>query len=110
MKLPEERQLLPIVRDAVTYHEQALPRFMEAISPLYDRFIAAGIERDTYSGWAFDLEFINSASSDCEPYRSTISSAEQTWKFFPEAKDACIYAVPGKGIIKIHLHSFLWSY
>ena len=110
MKLTNERQLLPIVRDAVTNHERALPRFMEEISPLYDRFIASGIDKDTYRGYTFSLEFINASLPDCEPYLSAISSSDSSWKFFPEGKDDGIYVVPGKGIIKIHLCSFLWNY
>jgi hypothetical protein len=83
---------------------------MEEISPLYDRFIAAGIDKDEYHGYTFALEFINAALSDCEPYWSSISPDDSLWKFFPEGKDDCTYAVPGKGLIKIHLYSFLWNY
>ena len=109
MKLPNERHLLPIIRDAVTDPERSLTHTMEGILPLYEEFLASGKDKDEYRGWAFDLIFNNAAQSDYEPFRSAIASTDSDWNFFSESKDDCTYAVPGKGLIKIHLHSFLWN-
>ena len=106
----DERNLLRVVREVVTNHESALPLFKEVISPLYDAFFVSGIDKDIYRGWAFDLEFINASLSDCKPYEDEISSTDSTWKVFSESQDDCTCVVPGKGLIKIHLYSFLWNF
>ena len=109
MKITDERKLLPIIRDAVNIHDQNISRFKDAIMPLFEAFIETGNEKDEYHGWCFNVVFINATISDCEPYRSAIFSGDEEMKFFSEGKDDCTYSVPNLGLIKIHLHSFLWN-
>lgn len=110
MDIIDERGILRVVRDAVGNQESASPQFKEVLSPLFDAFIESGIEKDIYRGWAFDLEFINASLSDCKPYEDAVSSINPVWNVFLESKDDCTCVVPSKGLIKIHLHSFLWSF
>ena len=110
MDLIDERSILRVVRDTVNNNESALLQFKEVISPLFDVFIGSGKENDSYRGWAFDMEFINASISDYKSYKDEVSSTDPTWKVFSESKDDCTCVVPSKGLIKIHLHSFLWSF
>lgn len=109
MNITNERQLLSVVRDATTGNPEILPKFIEKIEPLFDDFIAKGTEKDEYGGWTFKLKFVRSSSPECEPYHSILSSSDTSWVFCPKGKDDCIYAIPGKGLVAIHLHSFLWN-
>ena len=110
MRINDERQLLPIVRDAASGREHAITPFLEAISPLFESFLASGMEKDKYEGYTFGLSFYKSSSPECEPYLSTLSATNPQWIFYDEGKDRCTYVVPGKGIIKIIICSFLWSF
>ena len=110
MDLIDERSILRVVREVVSNQESALPQFKEVISPLFDVFIESGKENDRYRGWAFNMEFINALKSDCNPYKDEVSSTNPAWKVFSESKDDCTCVVPSKGLIKIHLHGFLWNF
>lgn len=109
MVIPNERQLLPTVRDAVSGRASAISPLVDAIGPLFEQFIKGDQEKDIYRGWAFNLTFIKKAIVECEPYLSGIPTGSPEWLFFGEGKDDCTYAIPGKGVIKIHLLSFLWN-
>lgn len=104
-----ERQLLPIVLDAVNNPNSATSSFVEVVVPLFDQFLNSDKEKDEYHGWAFDMTFIKASHIDCEPYRLALSSGVPGWKRISGGKDDCTCAFPGKGVIRIHLHSFLWN-
>ena len=110
MIIKDERQLLPLVRDAATGREYAIAPFIEAISPLFEDFLTSGLEKDKYEGYTFGLSFFKPSMPECEPYLSALSATDSSWLFFNEGKDYCTYVVPGKGIIKIIICSFLWHY
>lgn len=106
----DERKLLPIIRNAVSGQDGYRQQFVDAIQPFFDAFLASGLEKDERKGWTFDLTFFNMSLADKEPFRSALLSTSSDWAFFPESKDDCTYVIPGQGLIKIHLHSFLWNY
>lgn len=110
MIIKDERQLLPIVRDAATGREYAIAPFVEAISPLFEVFLTSGLEKNIYEGYTFGLSFFKPSMPECEPYLSALSATDSSWLFFNEGKDSCTCVVPGKGIIKIILCSFLWYF
>ena len=110
MIIKDDRQLLPIVRGAATGSEYAIAPFIQAISPLFEVFLTSGLEKDKYEGYTFGLSFFKPSMPECEPYLSALSATDPSWVFFNEGKDNCTYVVPGKGIIKIIICSFLWHF
>lgn len=109
MKIDNERQILSAVRSAVSGCGISLDGFVNTIGPLFEQFMQENKEFDEYKGWCFDLTFIRATVSECRPYLSGLSLESDSWRYFSEGKNGCIYAIPEKGIIKIHLHDFLWS-
>lgn len=110
MKIPNERDLLSPIRNAVTGLAWTRGPFITAISPLFEAFLQSGQEKDEYAGWCFNLTFLNKTIADQKPYHEALYANNPDWVFFPEGKDDCTYVIPGKGLIKIHLFSFLWNY
>ena len=110
MKIPDERKLLSTIRNAVVGSEPAKKIFYGAFSPMFSQFIESGTEHDSYNGWAFNISFFIKTHAECELYHSAIQSSDSIWQHIPIGKDDCVYVIPNKGIIKIHLHSYLWNY
>lgn len=109
MKISSERDILPVVRETVSGNVKAMPRFIEVMNPLIDDFVSRGMEVDEYHGWALSLKFLSPSNAECEPFQPSLGSQASGWKYIPEGKNDCAYVVPGKGVIKIHLFSFLWN-
>lgn len=109
MIISNERQLLPIIRNAVIHPNNDLSQFIDTICPLFDSFLIGDLDQDEYRGWTFDILFFKATCSECETYHSAIMSSDPLWLFFSEGKEDCSYVIPQKGLIRIHLHSFLWQ-
>ena len=101
MTISNERSILPIVRNAVNGY--SLQELIKVISAKFDEFISSEKERDKYSGWSFDIEFVSAHSSDYNEYPLLNSGLQ----YVPKTKEDCTIVVSGKGLINIHLHSFL---
>lgn len=110
MTIPNERALLTTIRNAVEGKEPAQKAFYEIFYPMFNHFINSGAEQDKYKGWTFDMSFFKITHTECELYSSVMHSSLMEWKYISIGKDDCVYVIPNKGIIKIHLHSFLWNY
>ena len=102
MNIPNERKILPIVRNAVK--GDSLQEFIEMISAEFDCFVSSGKESDNYKGWSFDIEFQSARSDGYKEF--TLSDSEIN--YLPKTNDDCSIVISGKGLINIHLHSFLW--
>lgn len=109
MVIDSERQFLPIVKAAVLGREHDKESFLDFILPIFDAFLSSNTPKDEYQGWSFNILFVNAALSDCEPYGSEVMSGDSKWYYHLEGKDDCAYVIPKKGLIKLHLHSFLWN-
>ena len=109
MNIPNERKLLSAIRNAEAGGDSAQKSFYELFYPKYCLFYDSDEEQDTYKGWTFDISFYRNTHTECELYRSVMQSSLIEWKFISLGKDDCVYVIPNKGIIKIHLHSFLWN-
>lgn len=81
MIIKDERQLLPLVRDAATGREDAIAPFIDAISPLFEDFLTSGLEKDKYEGYTFGLSFFKRSMPECEPYLSALSATDSSWPF-----------------------------
>lgn len=110
MTIQNERELLTTIRYAVEGKDSAQKDFYEKIYPMFNHFVNSGAEQDIYKGWTFDVSFFKITHTECELYRSVMHSSLMEWKYISIGKDDCVYAIPNKGIIKIHLHSFLWNF
>lgn len=107
MKLDNERLLLPAVRNAVSGMSDS---FISSVGPLFESFLNSEQDQDKYNGWAFDLSFYKAPHNACDNYLSALSLETTDRLFYSEGKVDCTFVIPGKGIIIIHLHSFLWNY
>lgn len=87
-----------------------LDSFISSVGPLFESFLNSEQDQDKYNGGAFDLSFYKAPLNECANYLSAISLQTTDWMFYSEGKDDCTIVIPGKGIIIIHLHSFLWNY
>lgn len=103
MKGINERELMPIIRAAISGNEGEIRIFMKAIEPITIDFIQTGRTIDEYKGWAFDMTFLNELSQ-------VNDNLEESYSVVHESKDDYLFQVSGRTIIKVHFHSFLWNY
>lgn len=103
MKGINERELLPIVRAAISGNNGEIRIFMEAIEPIIKDFIQTGRPIYEYKGWAFDLTFMNELSL-------VKDNPEESYSVVHENKDDYSFQVSGRTVIKVHFHSFLWNF
>ena len=85
MKGINERELLPIIRGAVSGDMDKIRIFLE------------------YKGWAFDFQLINRDSE----YTWTLDGAEIN--IVQENRDDYSIVISDNTSIKVHFHSFLWN-
>ena len=101
MKGINERNLLPIIRCAVTGSPEKVRTFIEAIRPLYAEFLTSGQRMDEYRGWAYDITFINEQSKEID-YQDL-----SRWSVANSSKDDFSFMYCNAVTIKVHLHDFL---
>ena len=85
MKGINERELLPIIRGAVSGDMDKIRIFLE------------------HKGWAFDFQLINRDSE----YTWTLDGAEIN--IVQENRDDYSIVISDNTSIKVHFHSFLWN-
>lgn len=101
MKGINERELLPIIRSAITGEHEKMRTFIESIMPLYTEFLTSRQRVDEYRGWAYDITFINEQN---EIDYQDISR----WTVAYSGKDDFSFMNCNAVTIKVHLHDFLW--
>lgn len=99
-----EKELLPIIRSAVTGNINRVNAFIEAITPILTKFFLSGLATDGYHGWAYNLTLINEQSDSLE-YSDTSS-----WTVAPDGNDDYSFLLSSKVVIRLHFHSFLWNF
>ena len=96
MNIDSERKYLPIFRNASKGYGR--DEFRGLIGPLFDEFLSSGQESDEYKGWAFSIKFTRTRGGE----------ESGDWLYASQGKDDYSFRIPGRGIINIHLESWLW--
>jgi hypothetical protein len=108
MKRFNERDLLSMVRNPAICNDDC------ALFELYKQFEQGEGSSDHYRGWCFDLSFFKSTAPECQECTSTllrpVELTAASWKLYRLSKNDMILQHHSGGMIKIHLHSYLWEY
>jgi hypothetical protein len=103
MKGINERELLPIIRGAVSGDMDKVRIFLEAIASVINNCKQSDKTILEYKGWAFDFQLINRDSE----YTWTLDGAEIN--IVQEKRDDYSIVISDNTSIKVHFHSFLWN-
>ena len=110
MKIVDERELLPFIN----HQWQRKPaKELSILLTYFGRFLESGQDEDTYNGYVYDLRFLKCSSKNYTAVSSGISQ-DNTLDlggcilYGGLEKDESYIVIAQKGLIKIHMHSFLF--
>lgn len=103
MKGINERELLPIIRGALSGDMDKVKIFIETIAPIINNCNHSEQTIHEYKGWAYDFQFIN---RDPE-FSWTLHDVEVN--VVQENRDDYSIVISDNTSIKVHFHSFLWN-
>ncbi len=109
IKITNERELLPIVRNPLTNWSETEKLFL----PLLQSFRNSNTTNDKYEGWAFSMIFIKESDILYQDAIASIDEERQRekdrWTFAPSLKNRneSIWKYHEIAIV-IHLESWLW--
>lgn len=109
IKIENEREFLPIVRDPLGNFE----KFEKLFLPVFRKFHESQLNEDKYAGWSFSMFFFKKNNKEYLDIMNTMDMKRHRingeWIFAPSLKDKddSIWKI-NDIVVMIHLESWLW--